>query len=264
MTEQVQGLIRSNEPVGGYWRLVLAAPTLAAVAKPGQFVQVRCSEGADPLLRRPLSFAGIDPERGEISLLYAVVGRGTQWLSGRKSGETLDLLGPIGNGFALPQPGAKAILVGGGIGIAPLLPLAAALLRQGNVITALAGARSADCLPAASDWPSEGIQLVEATDDGSRGCPGLVTALLPAALAAGPDAVVYACGPRPMLREVARQAVAAGVPGQLSLEERMGCGVGACLSCVCKVKIGSAGSYTYQRVCTEGPVFRAEEVLFDD
>ncbi|MGI5838396.1 MAG: dihydroorotate dehydrogenase electron transfer subunit [bacterium] len=262
MAGQYQTIILAKEEIAGYCRLRLAAPALAAEARPGQFVQVRCGATSDPLLRRPLSLHGIDRGRGEVVLLFNVTGRGTELLSRKEPGETVDLIGPLGNGFRIDPAIRRAVVVGGGIGIAPFPPLLEELAAGGTDVTALAGMRTAALLPLCRWLRQPGVKFREATDDGSCGYAGTVTGLLEELLAAGGTELIYACGPRGMLREVARLADRYGVPAQVSLEERMGCGLGACLSCVCQVK--TAEGFAHKRVCQDGPVFAAAEVVWDE
>jgi len=262
---QVKAKILANDDIGGGCRRMrLAAPAVAAAAKPGQFVQVRCGVTHDPLLRRPLSLHGIDCGPGEIGLLYAVLGRGTELLSRMEPGQEADIIGPLGQGFQIDPAVRRAVVVGGGIGVAPLPPLVAELAAARVAVTVLAGVRTAAMLPWCQWLQQPRVTFREATDDGSCGFAGPVTGLLDEVLAAGGADAVYACGPHGMLREVARLTARHAVPCQVSLEERMGCGLGACLSCVCKVKIAAGDGFTYQRACTEGPVFPAGEVIWDD
>ncbi|WP_027717202.1 dihydroorotate dehydrogenase electron transfer subunit [Desulfovirgula thermocuniculi] len=263
-----------NKKVGlDVYRMELFAPDVAAQARPGQFLHVsvhtkgRGSDCYDPLLRRPLSVHGVDVKRGAVALLYRVVGRGTALLARVKEGELLDVLGPLGRGFSLPPAGSRVVLVAGGMGVAPLYFLAEELLRFGHEVHFLAGARRleelyllGDLLALEEKRPS--FKPSFATDDGSYGFCGPVTGLLEVLLAAVKVDRAYACGPRQMLREAAGVLARFGVPGEVSLEERMGCGVGACLSCACRVR--EAGGFSYRRVCADGPVFAAESVDWED
>lgn len=250
-----------EEVAPGYCRLSLQAPEVALLARPGQFVHVRCSTSLDPLLRRPFSIHTVGREKGVVTLLYRVVGRGTTLLSQVVPGNLLSLLGPLGRGFSLPGTGRKAVLVAGGMGVAPLFFLLKELSRRDNLMHFFWGARSVEELLLKDDIGLEPEQVSFATDDGSYGHKGLVTDLLEPLLASGNSGVVYACGPPAMLKKVAGMLADAGVHGEVSLERQMGCGVGACLSCVCKIKEGAG--YSYRRVCTEGPVFSAAEVVWE-
>lgn len=220
----------------------------------GQFLHIRCGEGR--LLRRPLSICHwqTQPEGMLLRVVFEVRGEGTAWLARRRKGEVLDVLGPLGNGFPV-RLGERCLLVGGGIGVPPLLGCAAV---SGNA-AAILGFRSAQYAMLAGDFRAAGASVQIATDDGSLGYHGFVDALMRSTLErdSGYDAVM-ACGPRPMLRSVAAVAKEAGIPCLVSMEERMGCGVGACLVCACDMADGSR-----KKVCSDGPVFPAEEVDWD-
>ncbi|MGB9802787.1 dihydroorotate dehydrogenase electron transfer subunit [Desulfofundulus sp.] len=253
-----------QEQVGtGQYRLTLSAPLIASSAAPGQFILVRCNDGLDPLLRRPLSIHGVNREKGQLFLLYQVKGRGTALLAAKRKGEQLKVMGPLGRGFTLLEPGRRVILVGGGIGVAPLVFLGQELVQRNNRVYLLLGARSAEQLPVEKGVYAVPFELSVATDDGSRGYHGPVTHLLEKMLATGGADMVYACGPRDMLRETALLLARYGVPGEFSLEERMGCGVGACLSCVCKTAGKGSEPFQYRRVCVEGPVIPVEQLVWD-
>ncbi|RJQ27737.1 MAG: dihydroorotate dehydrogenase electron transfer subunit [Peptococcaceae bacterium] len=238
--------------------MLLQAPEAAGRAGPGQFVHVRCGFSADPLLRRPLSVHDVDRGEGTLTLLYRVAGRGTALLAGLEPGAGISLMGPLGRGFSLPEADLRVALVAGGIGVAPLYFLLKELVSRNFFVHVLVGAQTAEDLLLEDDFQSFGGRASFATDDGSRGYKGRVTGLLEPLLASGDIDLVYACGPPAMLKRVAGLLTGAGVPGEVSLERHMGCGVGACLSCVCKVRSGA-----YRRVCADGPVFPVEEVVWE-
>ena len=209
--------------------------------------------GPDPLLPRPLSFCTLDAGRGRLSFLYRVVGRGTALLAGVRPGERLGLLGPLGRSF--PDPGRRAgralLLVGGGLGIPPLACAGAWATAAGRRPAALLGARTAGELAGAQEVAAGGVACALATDDGSAGRRGPVTALLEETLE--PDAEVWACGPAPMLAAVERICAARGAEAWLCIERPMACGFGVCLGCAVPAADGSG----YLRACVDGPVFRA-------
>lgn len=247
--------------------MVLEAPELANICKPGQFVHVLCGTSYDPLLRRPISIHDADPDTGQVVLLYEIRGRGTALLGERAAGDLVDLLGPLGNGFTMPSDSDQPVLlVGGGIGAAPIYFLNRMLAETigCDKITAILGARTSDMLLCSDDFSRAGSAVCIATDDGTLGCKGFVTTLINehiASLAEGsPMPLIYACGPTPMLKAVAQIANVHHISCQVSLEAKMACGVGACMSCVVKVHDGD--SQKYVRVCKEGPVFNAEEVVW--
>lgn len=235
--------------------VALFAPELADAAVPGQFVHIRCGEKP---LRRPISICSIDQKTGVLRLVFEVRGQGTEWLAQRQAGEHLDVLGPLGNGFSLPEDGEGIVLVGGGIGTPPLLAVAQAYPGKAQAIL---GFRNADACILARDFAFACANVQLATDDGSLGYHGLVTGLLSAHIAQGkPCTSIMACGPTPMLKAISAIAQEHGIPCQVSLEERMGCGVGACLVCACKTR--EADGEHYRHVCKDGPVFDAKEVAW--
>ena len=199
---------------------------------------------------------------GLLEVIYRVVGEGTSLLSRVRAGERIDVMGPLGSGFRLPTPGltGDAVIVGGGVGIPPLLFLADTLRKEhpDAAVHVLLGGRSADFILCDDAFRSIGCPPQIATDDGSLGHHGLVTDLLAEAVSRNTVGMVYTCGPTPMLKAVADLCGRAGIPCQVSFEARMACGVGACLSCVIPTSSG------YRRVCTEGPVFPADEIAWPD
>ena len=228
-----------------------------AFRAPGQFVHIKC--GHSRLLRRPISVCACQAGEGDapdrLTVVFEVRGEGTAWLAGRREGQSLDVMGLLGNGFTLRE-GKKAFLIGGGIGVPPML--GCAQYAPGRC-TAILGFRSGDRVMLEEQFRSVCSQVQVATDDGSYGFHGYVDALVRRELEGdrGYDAVL-ACGPRPMLRNVARAAEDFGVRCLVSMEERMGCGVGACLVCACDMADGSR-----KHVCKDGPVFEAREVDWD-
>ncbi len=222
---------------------------------PGQFVHIRCGDSL--LLRRPISVASCQEDYPSdlVTIVFEVRGAGTQWLAERKLGETLDVMGLLGNGFPV-KPEGRYLLVGGGIGVPPLWGCAQ---RTSGKSTAILGFRSKDKAIMTDLFNEDCAKTLIATDDGSLGYHGFVDALVRQELEQDRNYdAVLACGPRPMLKNVARAAKEFGVPCFVSMEERMGCGVGACLVCACDMKDGSR-----KHVCKDGPVFDAEEVDWD-
>jgi dihydroorotate dehydrogenase electron transfer subunit len=254
----VRAKVTSNQAVAdGIFQLVMEQPDLARVAQPGQFLNLRVTEGTAPLLRRPISIHWVLDDQVEI--LYQVVGKGTEILSRVQPGALLDIQGPLGRGFQTVVS-AKTLLVGGGIGIAPLGLLARELDSSATVC--ILGARSGEVVMASGGkkLTDLGYECKIATDDGSLGRQGLVTGLLAEELVGA--GMIYACGPKAMLRTTAQLALAHNIPCQISLEEHMGCGVGACLGCVCK-GVPKFGKENYRKVCSDGPVFDAREVIWE-
>ena len=250
--EETAIIIRQEEIADDIYSMWLHTDQIAAHAKAGQFVSVYCNEGSR-LLPRPISICEIDRKDGAIRLVYRVAGKGTAEFSGMRTGMQLKVVGPLGNGF--PQKNKKAFLIGGGIGIPPMLELAKELDCEKQIVL---GFR--DELFLLEDFRNRG-QIYIATEDGSAGTEGNV---LDAIRENGLDAdIIYACGPTPMLRAIKEYAAEQNIECWISMEERMACGIGACLACVCKSKEKDAHSNVKnKRICKEGPVFLAQEVEF--
>lgn len=248
---------------GPYRRIVFRAPELAAAAAPGQFVHVRIPACRDRILRRPFSICSADPEAGSLTIVYKIVGEGTGELSRMAPGEFCNVMGPLGHGYTLPGEDTFPILVAGGYGSASTLFLAERSPRKGVLLT---GARSADDLILLEEYRKIGYRVLTATNDGSAGRQGLVTELLPEALSLLPEAATafcYACGPAPMLYALGPLTLKSGLRTELSLDQHMCCGVGACFACVVKVKDDSSpDKWRYSRSCKEGPVYSAEELYY--
>jgi dihydroorotate dehydrogenase electron transfer subunit len=224
----------------------LDCPEITSTARPGQFVMVHC--GPDTILRRPISIHQVDGNR--LALLYVVIGKGTAQLSGMKQGEQVSLLGPLGNGFTIPEETANLLLVAGGMGIAPLCFLAESAARLGHEVRILYGTASRD----RCDVPAN-CEICPVTEDGSVGEQGLVTDLIAEHI--GWADGVYACGPPVMYHHMqGRPELFAGKPVQVSLEERMGCGFGVCFGCTVKTRQGP------RQVCRDGPVFGLDDIIW--
>jgi len=246
-------IVKKVSPRAGLIDLTLHCPDIARAAAPGQFLMVRC-EGFT--LRRPISVCDVQGDL--LRMVFEVRGEGTAWLAGIGEGESLDILGPQGTGFDLGDPSRPVVFVGGGIGIFPLLH---ACRPFGANATVLLGFRTTSVIALTDDFRATGADLRLATDDGTEGHGGFVTDLLSARLDDGPCAAVFACGPHPMLKATAAEAMRRGIPCQVSLEQRMACGMGACLGCANKIRRAD-GSETYAHVCVDGPVFDAREVVW--
>ncbi|MDO8473344.1 MAG: dihydroorotate dehydrogenase electron transfer subunit [Dehalococcoidia bacterium] len=231
------------------------APQLAATARPGQFAMLRCCDNVERMLRRPLTMHQVDGSR--VAFLYRVMGEGTRWLSARSEGQPVDILGPLGNGFTVNEQSRRLLLVAGGMGFAPLRFLADKAMAEGHEVTLLIGAKAANALYPAELIP-KGLEVIAVTEDGSAGDRGLVTQFLGRYVEAANQ--VFACGPEPMYRALlpGRDSWPAGLRAQVSLEVRMGCGVGACLSCTIRTKSGP------RHVCKDGPVFDLDDVLWGE
>jgi len=303
---QFTASVLANKRIGQqYYRLQLefggTGAKVLAESKPGQFVQLDVSTAALPapkampaeladkagrgiLLRRPFSFCSVDPKRQRTlaEILYCVVGPASCRMSGLSERDRISMLGPLGNGFSVPEGKKKALLVAGGMGAGPLLHLAKMLSGKHSDIetTAFAGARTKFDLPfqrrtnnisqhigfAIAEFGSYGIESFIATDDGSAGFAGPVTECLANWLEehkpAGEETVIYACGPEAMLAKVAQMAAEQNMDCQVSMERMMACGIGVCQSCAVECKVGDSKETVYKLCCKDGPVFDAKEVVF--
>jgi len=262
-------ILSKKEVVQNIYLMRLKAPEIVQNALPGQFIHIKCSKDNYPLLRRPLSIHRIDREKGEIFILFQVMGEGTKLLADRTIEDDLDIMGPIGNGFNIYPESKKIMIVGGGIGVAPLLALCEESIMQGKEVQVLIGALKKELVIGEESFKILGAKVDIATDDGSYQYKGLVTDLLERIIKEGWLAdQIFACGPKPMLKKISEIALQANINYQVSLEERMACGIGACLGCVCKIKTKDKKEckvkYEYKRVCVDGPVFKASEVVWDD
>jgi dihydroorotate dehydrogenase electron transfer subunit len=248
--------IATNKEVApGHFKMSLEAGEVAKKAKPGQFLHIKIDDGL--FLRRPFSLHRI--HHSSIDILYQVVGKGTQTLSQKKRRAKLDILGPLGNGFEIKET-RNQLLIGGGVGIAPLFALTEALIKTSTKICVIIGAKTKEMLLCVEDFAKLGCDVVVATEDGTAGNKkGKATDILKDILLPLPprETTLYSSGPRKMLREVSRMANATLVSCQISLEEIICCGVGACLGCVIATITG------YKRVCSEGPVFTSDEILYE-
>ena len=257
-------IIKNVNLVDNIWEMIIESKEIASMSKSGQFVNVKvaCNEN-EPLLRRPISLCDVDPEKGEITLVYAVIGRGTKLMSEMKIGQMVETIGPVGNGFLSDQDlidikDKKVAVIGGGIGTVPLLQLAKELKVLGNSPVAYLGFRG-------NAYKIDEFQnyckiVTVATENGCEGFAGFITE--PFADKVKDFDVVYSCGPEVMMKRVADICKKNGVKLYVSMEERMACGIGACLVCVCKTKSDSESGWHYSKVCTDGPIFLAEEVFF--
>lgn len=251
--KKITAQVISQQSVGtGIFSMWLKVGTIAKAANPGQFISLYCNEGSR-LLPRPISICEIDKEKEALRIVYRVAGKGTEEFSAYKEGDKVEILGPLGNGF--PKTEKKAFLIGGGIGIPPMLELAKSLDCEKEIVL---GYRDELFL---NDELSRYGNVTIATEDGSAGTKGnVLDAIREKGLVAD---VLFACGPTPMLKAIKAYAEETGMEAWISLEERMACGVGACLACVCKSKEVDEHTHVHnKRICKDGPVFRAEEVDF--
>lgn len=249
-------IIEQNQIAKDIFVMKLKCSEIAQGALPGQFVNLYCKEG-DMLLPRPISICEVDKEKDLVTLVYAVVGKGTKSFSNLKTGDSIKILGPLGDGFKIEEGIDKHILVGGGIGVPPLVELAKHLKGQ---VYAFLGFASQPIL--IKELEGYGVKVFVATDDGSSGFKGNVIQLMEQEEIEGQ--MIYSCGPKPMLKAVGTWAKEKGIRAQVSMEERMACGIGVCVGCVCKTKKEEDTEFENRKICTDGPVFWSEEVVWDE
>jgi dihydroorotate dehydrogenase electron transfer subunit len=258
-------ILTNREVAEDFYLARLAAPHIAGEALPGQFVNLKVNAGVTPFLRMPLSVCDVNPDAGYIDVLYQEAGPKTQALCKQPIGEELSCLGPLGHPFTHPDKGTDCVLVGGGIGVPPMIFLGRRLMREGFDVALLIGARSA--AKHLSDELLEGtaLRIGRATDDGSLGHCGLVTDLLRQELESAGSKVVYTCGPHAMIEAVADVSREFDAACQVSLEEYMACGIGICVGCVVRVENadGKTEYGDYKRICIDGPVFDAREICWE-
>lgn len=270
MPVDIDAAVISNTRLSHDYSVVaLAAPAIAALAQPGQFVMVKPSRGTDPLLRRPFSiFEVLRDARGDaigLTLLNKRIGVGTGLLFELEAGAHVACLGPLGIPFEPIDPPGEAWMVAGGVGLAPFATLAEALKARGTPTTLFYGARRSEDLYYVERFERLGVRTIVTTEDGSRGEQGLITAPIERALQdLAPHATLklYVCGPTPMMRAVALLAAAHRRPCDVSLEQVMGCGLGGCYSCVVLAR-DPGGTPHFTRSCTDGPVFDASRIIWE-
>jgi dihydroorotate dehydrogenase electron transfer subunit len=264
-------VLTNGEVARGIFLMRLYAPEIAATVRPGQFVNVQVASGewlgggCFPLLRRPFSVCEANRHAGTISLIWKIVGAGTNLLARHQPGAVLNLVGPLGHGFELSGTAGPIALVAGGVGVAPLPILAMELASRRLSFDALLGARNAEELWGARELSALGGNVQIATDDGSRGGKGFVTKLLAQWLRdhKNSQARVFACGPMPMLHAVAELCLEARVEAQIAIETMMGCGFGICMGCPVTPAAGAEEFGRYYLACLDGPVFGAETIRFN-
>jgi dihydroorotate dehydrogenase electron transfer subunit len=262
---QVRGTVLTVRQIDAYYAMTLVAPGIAARFKPGQFVALAVG-GPDTSmpLRRAFSIHDVRPDHGgTVEFIFAVSGRGTRWLAERRARDVLDVTGPLGRPFPVPRDPVSCLLVGGGYGSAPLFALADRLRERRCSVDFLLGAASGDRVFGALTARRTGRSATITTVDGSLGVRGIVTDMLGQVIHEARTDVIYACGPMAMLRQVTALARRYDIPVQVAVEESMACGIGVCMTCVLPV-VASDGITRMVRSCVDGPVFRGEQVRWDD
>ena len=259
--KELAKLVKKEQLKQDIFKFTMEAPEIVKNAEQGQFVEVRVTDGTAPFLRRPISIHNIDKEKGILEFIFQVKGEGTIKLSQKKENEKIDLLGPLGNGAFEFKDYNNIAILGGGIGIFPLYELAKNAKAQGLDVNTYLGFRSKNFVVLEKEFASVSNNLILTTDDGTYAKPGFAINFLKEDIEAGEIDCIYACGPLPMLKAVRELAIKKGIPCQISLEERMGCGLGVCLGCAVRTADSTEESPKYIHVCKAGPVFEAKEVI---
>lgn len=253
-------IVAIEEIASSIFKMTIKSDYVSQNAMPGQFVNIRCGEGLSPLLRRPVSICDVDRYNKSFDIVFQVRGAGTAYLSKMKPGSLADIIAPLGRAFEISNNDKKIAVLGGGIGVFPLL----FLLKEtaASEKTAFLGFRNKQSIVMFEEFNKASDNIRISTDDGSEGYHGLITDLLEAALKENRYDVIYTCGPMPMMKKAVEAANRHEIKCQVSLEQRMGCGIGACLVCACKTRLGD--EWEYSHVCKDGPVFWSDEVVFEE
>jgi dihydroorotate dehydrogenase electron transfer subunit len=255
--QELARVIDNKEVAKEHYKLTFSSNYITSHAEPGQFVQIRCANSTDPLLRRPFSIHKINKESKEIEIIYRVIGKGTKIISNLQIGTYVDVLGPLGSGFKVSEKKQVAVFVGGGCGIAPLFAAAEEAKKHVKAVYAVIGVNHRDGVLCESDFKALGAETIVTTDDGSYGRKGVASDILLELLSSKlreQDSIIFACGPKPMLKAVTEIASQFKIDCQLSLDEWMACGIGACKGCAAETTSG------YKMVCKDGPVFDSKEI----
>ena len=251
-------LVKKEMLIEGIFKFSVKAPQIAEVAKAGQFLEIKVSKTGEPFLRRPISIYNLDKENGIVEFIFQVKGKGTELLSELKEGEEIDIMGPLGFGTFAVKEYKNVAIIGGGIGVYPLYELTKELKGKAN-LNVYMGFRDKSLVTCEKEFEEIGLnKLVVTTDDGSYKEKGYAIDFMKKDIEEHAVDIIFACGPLPMLKAIRQYAIENNIPCQLSLEERMGCGIGACLGCAVKVISGKEPRYGH--VCKEGPVFYATDV----
>ncbi len=255
-------IVSLKEIAKGIFKVTVYSEYVANNILPGQFINIKCSDSEIPLLRRPMSVMSVNRSKNTFDFAFQVKGEGTEILAKKKDNDDIDLFACLGNGFFIPEKGKKIAVVGGGIGIFPLLFLIEKIREQEKdaYISTFRGFQNKENVILEEEFKNCSTEINVSTDDGSYGHKGLVSDILVSKMSQKNYDIIYTCGPQKMIAKIANIAQNHNIPCQVSLEERMGCGIGACLVCACKVK--TVDGEDYKHVCKDGPVFWANEVVF--
>lgn len=261
MSELVMAeLVKKEQLKPDIFKFSVKAPSIVKEAKPGNFIEIRVTDQLDPFLRRPISIYNLDRENGILEFIFQVKGKGTELLAKREEGKTIDIIGPIGYGTFKYDDYENIAIIGGGIGVFPLYELAKCAKADYKNVTTYLGFRNKDFVVLEEEFRKVSNELVLTTDDGSYAEKGFAINYLEKDIEAGKVEAIYACGPLPMLKAVQKLAIEKEIPCQISLEEKMACGLGVCLGCAVKTAKSPKDAPEYWHVCKAGPVFNAKDV----
>ncbi len=250
-------LIKKEEIIKDIFKFSVEAEEIVKTAKPGNFIEIRVNDQTEPFLRRPISIYNMNQEAGILEFIFQIKGNGTNLLSKKQIGDKIDILGPLGNGTFKFEKYNKIAIIGGGIGIFPLYELAKEAKAQGKKVSTYLGFRNKDLVMLEKEFKEVSDKLVITTDDGSYAEKGFAIDYLKKDIE---NHCIYACGPLPMLKAVQKYAIENNINCQISLEEKMGCGLGVCLGCAVKKASSPKDNPEYFHVCKGGPVFNAKDV----
>lgn len=253
-------LLKKEELKPGIIKFSVKAKEIVDTAKPGNFIEIRVNNDIEPFLRRPISIYNMDKENGILEFIFQVKGKGTHILAERKEGELIDIIGPIGYGTFKYKNYQKIYIIGGGIGVFPLYELAKEGKKENKEIKTYLGFRNRDMVVLEKEFEGVSDNLTITTDDGTYGQKGFAIDFLKKDMEKEKADCIYACGPLPMLKAVRKYALENNIPCQISLEEKMACGLGVCLGCAVKTAKSPKDAPEYWHVCKAGPVFQAKDV----
>lgn len=255
-------LVRKEQLKPNIFKYSVKAPSIVKNSKPGHFIEIRVSDQTEPFLRRPISIHNLDREEGILEFIFQVKGKGTEILSKKEIGSQIDIIGPLGYGTFKYEGYENIAIIGGGIGVFPLYELAKCAKENNKNVNTYLGFRSKEFVLLEEEFKNVSDKVILTTDDGSYSKKGFAINYLEKDIEEGKIDSIYACGPLPMLKAVQKLAVEKGLPCQISLEEKMGCGLGVCLGCAVKTAKSSKEAPEYVHVCKAGPVFSAKDVEF--
>lgn len=253
-------LVKKEQLKPDIFKFSVKAPSIVKNSKPGNFIEIRVTDQTEPFLRRPISIYNLDRENGILEFIFQVKGKGTEILSKREVGKQIDIVGPVGYGTFKYENYENIAIIGGGIGVFPLYELAKCAKKDGKNVTTYLGFRSENFVVLEDEFKKVSSELILTTDDGSYAKEGFAINYLKKDIEAGKIDAIFACGPLPMLKAVQKLAIEKDIPCQISLEEKMACGLGVCLGCAVKTAKSPKEAPEYWHVCKAGPVFNAKDV----